>query len=81
VLQCVPKSPDCSICILTKVALLAKKVDQLPVKSKTMKVRNRYFNYLVLEDETGIQLSRKERMKFGTTYTSFFDRDGEGRRF
>jgi hypothetical protein len=36
---------------------------------------------LVLEDETG-KLSRKERIKeFGTTYTSFFDRDGEGRRF
>jgi A/G-specific adenine glycosylase len=34
-LQCVPKVPDCSICILTKVALLQKnKVDQLPVKSK-----------------------------------------------
>jgi A/G-specific adenine glycosylase len=35
-LQCVPKSPDCSICILTKVALLCKKQS----RSVTCKVQN-----------------------------------------
>lgn len=52
-LQCVPKSPDCSICVFNTscVALQKKKVAQLPVKSKKIKVRNRYFNYLVVSDE------------------------------
>jgi A/G-specific adenine glycosylase len=47
-LQCVPKSPNCGICVFNDscAACKKKKVDQLPVKSK-LKVRNRYFNYLV----------------------------------
>ena len=51
-LQCVPKSPDCSICVLSDscAALQYKLVDKLPVKSKKTKVTNRYFNYLVFED-------------------------------
>jgi A/G-specific adenine glycosylase len=52
-LQCVPKSPNCGICVFNAscAALQKKKVDQLPVKSKKLKVRNRFFNYLVVEDE------------------------------
>lgn len=51
-LQCVPKNPNCNDCVLNNscAALQHKKVDQLPVKSKKTKVRNRYFNYLVFED-------------------------------
>lgn len=54
-LQCVPKNPDCTVCPLNDscLALKYKKVDVLPVKSKKTKVRNRYFTYLVFEDETG----------------------------
>jgi A/G-specific adenine glycosylase len=52
-LQCVPKSPNCSECIFNKscAALQKKKVDQLPVKLKKIKVRNRFFNYLIFSDE------------------------------
>jgi A/G-specific adenine glycosylase len=52
-LQCVPKSPNCGICIFNEscAALQKNKVDQLPVKSKKLKVRKRYFNYLVANDE------------------------------
>lgn len=52
-LQCVPKSPNCGICVFnTSCAALQKnKVDQLPVNSKKLKVRNRYFNYLIFQDE------------------------------
>ena len=52
-LQCVPKSPNCSSCVFNEscAALQKNKVDQLPVKSKKIKVRNRYFNYLVVADE------------------------------
>jgi len=51
-LQCVHKSPNCGICVFNEscAALQKKKVDQLPVKSKKLKVRNRFFNYLVVSD-------------------------------
>jgi len=54
-LQCVPKSPDCSICVMNDGCLALKfdKVNQLPVKLKKTKVTNRFFNYLVFEDEEG----------------------------
>lgn len=52
-LQCVPKSPNCGVCVFNEscAALQKNKVDQLPVKSKKLKVRNRFFNYLVVNDE------------------------------
>lgn len=52
-LQCIPKKPNCSICIFNDscVALQKKKVDLLPIKLKKTKVTERFFNYLVLEDE------------------------------
>lgn len=54
-LQCIPKNPNCTICVLNSscVALQKNKIDQLPVKLKKPKVRNRYFNYLVVDDDNG----------------------------
>jgi A/G-specific adenine glycosylase len=51
-LQCVPKNPDCGNCVFNDscLALQKKKVGQLPVKSKKIKVTKRYFNYLVFSD-------------------------------
>ncbi|NDV15221.1 A/G-specific adenine glycosylase [Muricauda sp. TY007] len=53
--QCVPKKPYCLLCPLQEscVALQENKVDQLPVKLNKTKVRNRYFNYIVLLDDDG----------------------------
>ena len=64
-LQCVPKSPNCGICIFNEscTALQKKKVDQLPVKSKKLKVRKRYFNYLVVIDELGNTIIQKRTAK------------------
>lgn len=64
-LQCVPKSPDCSVCVFNEscAALQKGKVNLLPVKSKKVKVTNRYFNYLILEDETGNTLIQKRTAK------------------
>lgn len=52
-LQCVPKNPNCWDCVFNQscAALQKKKVDQLPVKLKKLKVRNRFFNYLIFSDE------------------------------
>lgn len=64
-LQCVPKNPDCSVCVFNDscLALQKKKVDMLPVKSKKTKVTNRFFNYLVLEDALGNSLLQKRTAK------------------
>ena len=64
-LQCVPKSPNCGICIFNEscAALQKKKVDQLPVKSKKVKVRNRYFNYIVASDENDNTIIQKRTAK------------------
>ena len=64
-LQCVPKNPDCGNCVFNDscAALQKKKVNQLPVKSKKLKVRNRYFNYLMLSDNEEKTLIQKRTSK------------------
>ena len=48
-LQCVPKNPDCLNCIFLFEcgAYKTGNVINLPVKSKSVKVKTRYFNYLI----------------------------------
>lgn len=64
-LQCVPKNPNCSSCVLNEscAALQLNKVDQLPIKSKKTKVRNRYLNYLIFEDAEQNTMIRKRSEK------------------
>jgi len=64
-LQCVPKSPNCAVCVMNDscAALQKNKVNSLPVKSKKTKVTNRFFNYLVLEDENQNTLIQKRSKK------------------
>jgi A/G-specific adenine glycosylase len=64
-LQCVPKNPDCANCIFSDscAALQKKKVAQLPVKSKKVKVKTRFFTYLVFEDEVRNTLIQKRTQK------------------
>src|SRR5699024_1405588 len=51
-LQCKPKSPICTNCelMVNCTAFQLQKVDHLPVKLKKVKVKNRFFNYIVLLD-------------------------------
>ena len=64
-LQCVPKNPNCSDCPLCGgcLALQKRKVQSLPVKSKKLKVRDRYFNYVVFLDSEGRTLIHKRSQK------------------
>lgn len=64
-LQCVPKNPNCSTCILNEscAALQLKKVSELPVKTKKTKVRDRFLNYLIFEDRNQNTLLRKRTEK------------------
>ncbi len=62
-LVCTPKKPKCDTCIFnhTCFALQEKSIDQLPVKLKKLKIRKRYFNYLVfdIKGESTILRQRK----------------------
>ena len=60
-LQCVPKNPNCEVCVLNDscVALKDKKVAQLPVKVKKTKVKKRFLNYLIFLDENNNTLINK----------------------
>ena len=50
---CKPNKPDCQNCIFKNkcFAFKAGVVENLPVKLKKTKIRNRYFNYLVISDK------------------------------
>jgi A/G-specific adenine glycosylase len=64
-LQCVPKNPNCENCIFNSscLALQKKKVQALPVKLKKTKISNRFFNYIVFEDENLNTLIQKRDQK------------------
>ena len=64
-LQCVPRNPDCTICVFNAscLALQKNKINQLPVKSKKLKVTKRYFSYLVIADENDNTLVQKRTAK------------------
>ena len=49
-LQCVPRNPDCGVCPLKQncTAYLRGITDLIPVRSKSLNIRQRYFNYLVI---------------------------------
>ena len=64
-LVCTPKKPKCESCVFNDMcyALQQKCIDLLPVKLKKIKIRKRYFNYLVIDingDSTVLQ-QRKQK--------------------
>jgi len=60
-MQCVPRNPDCTVCPLNDgcMALQKNKVNALPVKLNKTKIRNRYFNYVVIVDSKNKTLLRQ----------------------
>lgn len=58
---CKPKNPDCANCVLNSICLAYSKnsVNVLPVKEKKTKVRNRYFNYILLRYKSNIVIKKR----------------------
>ena len=52
-LQCLPKKADCMNCVFNNscFAYANNCIESLPIKTKKAKVKNRFFNYLVVFDE------------------------------
>lgn len=48
--QCKPKNPDCTVCPFNSkcVALQKNIISELPVKLKTLKVKKKHFNFIVI---------------------------------
>lgn len=61
-LQCVPKSPACSDCVMESLcyAVQNKMVKELPFKSKKIKVKKRFFTYLIIENEGKFIMNQRE---------------------
>ena len=59
--QCTPKLTDCKKCFLKKncQAFQKGKVADLPVKSKKIKKKTRYFNYLVLNEGKNVWVQKR----------------------
>ena len=59
---CKPLAPLCSICLFNKTcfAFLNDKVKKLPVKSKKITIKERWFYYLVIEDENGVIIQQRK---------------------
>ena len=62
-LHCVPKSPDCLQCPLQShcLAFAHGTVDERPQKEKKLKIKTRYFNYLVFKTSDGGIFLRKRQ--------------------
>lgn len=60
-LQCTPQNPNCMFCPLQNmcVAFNEGKVDKLPIKSNKLKVKTRFFNYLVIEQANKIAMQMR----------------------
>lgn len=60
-LQCTPANPDCMFCPLALqcVANATGKVKVLPIKSKKIKVRERFFHYFVIEQNRNFAMRER----------------------
>ncbi len=61
-LQCKPKSTDCEECVFIDSCFAFEHdvVASLPVKSKKVKVKNRFFTYLVIEKGNQLVMNQRE---------------------
>ncbi len=60
-LQCKIKNPDCSICVIKTIcfAYNNQEVDALPIKSRKLKIKNRFLIFLMIKTEKGVLISKK----------------------
>ena len=60
-LWCKPQNPKCEACVLQEHCMAFKNdtVSVLPVKNKTIKIKNRYFNYIVFNYKQDVYLTKR----------------------
>jgi len=62
-LQCTPSNPSCEACSLIGMCSSFKNgtINVRPVKSKKTKVRDRFFHYLIFEDEQYVYIQQRKQ--------------------
>jgi A/G-specific adenine glycosylase len=60
-LQCSPINPDCLTCTFQDICIAFKcgEIKKFPVKKSKTQIRNRYFNYLVIEKDNSIFFTKR----------------------
>ena len=58
---CLPQNPKCDACPFAKFCIAKNQglIDVLPYREKKIKIRNRYFNYLLIKSEKEIILQKR----------------------
>lgn len=71
--MCKPQNPDCEICPLNSscVALEKKEIKMLPVKENKIKIKKRYFNYLVVHTDDNMTTVEKRTKGIWTNLFQF----------
>ncbi|HEX8517486.1 MAG TPA: A/G-specific adenine glycosylase [Bacteroidia bacterium] len=72
-LQCKPVNPDCGVCPLNFkcYAFAKKKISELPVKAKKTKVRDRFFNYIILKNKDNTIINKRKEKDIWTDLYDF----------
>ena len=62
-LQCKPKSPNCKLCPLKDscFAFNNKMIAELPKKAKKLKIRKRFFEFFIIQNEEKIFIQKREK--------------------
>lgn len=73
-LQCLPRNPDCSQCILARDCFAAKNEmqHQFPVKKKAKAARKRYFYYFVIQKGKSLMMKKREEKDIWQGLFDFF---------
>jgi len=60
-LQCTPKSPNCSSCVLEEscMAFSENNVSLYPVKKKKLKIKNRFIHFLIIDSNLQVLLAKR----------------------
>ncbi|MFA6246284.1 MAG: A/G-specific adenine glycosylase [Mucilaginibacter sp.] len=69
---CKPKNPACGICPVRMgcIAFKTNATTYLPVKLKTVKIRKRYFNYMLISDGEKILMNKRDE---GDIWANMYD--------
>lgn len=71
---CTPKSPDCTACMFENYCFAKRQdmIESLPVKSKNIKIKHRYFNYHVFTFDGQVLIRQR---KAGDIWAGLFEFD------
>ena len=60
-LQCTPKNPGCKTCPFNEqcLALSKNEISKFPVRSKQIKIKERFFNYLFIKDDNCFYIEKR----------------------